>query len=75
MRQGITSKNSVSILFPRREIFVRQGIPLAHFLCNRVQGVELFSTHPCHFPSQVPPGIYYRSGSFKGMLPFQTASK
>ena len=28
---------------------------LAKFLCDRVQGVERFATHPRHFPSQVPP--------------------
>ena len=55
MRQGITSQNSVSTLFLRRKIFMRQGIHLAHFLCDRVQGVERFSTHPRRFPSQVPP--------------------
>ena len=56
MRQGITSKNSVPTLFLTRQIFMRQDILLAHFLCDRVQGVEKFSTHPLHFPSQVPPG-------------------
>ena len=60
MLQGITSENSVSTLFLRREIFMRQGIPLAHFLSDRMQGVEKFSTHPRHFPSQVlpPPGVF-----------------
>ena len=61
MRQGVTSKNSVSTLFLRREIFMRQSIHLAHFVCDRVQGVERFSTHTRHFPSQVPPppgGLY-----------------
>ena len=37
------------------KIFVRQGILLGHFLCDRVQGVERFAVHPGHFPSQVPP--------------------
>ena len=36
------------------QIFMRQGILLGHFLCDRVQGVESFATHPRHFPSQVP---------------------
>ena len=36
------------------KIFMRQGILLGHFLCDRVQGVESFATHPRHFPSQVP---------------------
>ena len=34
---------------------MRQGILLGNFLCDRVQGVERFATHPRHFPSQVPP--------------------
>ena len=37
------------------KIFMRRGILLGHFLCDRVQGVERFATHPRHFPSQVPP--------------------
>ena len=37
------------------KIFMRQGILLGHFLCDRVQGVERFAAHPRHFPSQVPP--------------------
>ena len=37
------------------KIFMRQGILLGHFLCDRVQGVERFAAHPGHFPSQVPP--------------------
>ena len=37
------------------KIFMRQGILLDNFLCDRVQGVERFATHPRHFPSQVPP--------------------
>ena len=37
------------------KIFIRQGILLGHFLCDRVQSVEKFATHPRHFPSQVPP--------------------
>ena len=37
------------------KIFMRQGMLLGHFLCDRVQGVESFATHPRHFPSQVPP--------------------
>ena len=28
----------------------------AFFYANRVLGVERFATHPCQFPSQVPPG-------------------
>ena len=35
---------------------MRPGILLGHFLCDRVQGVERFSAHSRHFPSQVPPG-------------------
>ena len=38
------------------KIFMRQGMLLGHFLCDRVQGAERFATHPRHFPSQVPPG-------------------
>ena len=38
---------------------MRQGILLGHFLCDRVQGVENFATHPRHFPSQVPPPGFY----------------
>ena len=45
-------------LFLRREIFMRQGILLAHFLCDRVQGVERFPTQPRHFPNQIPPRFY-----------------
>ena len=37
------------------KIFMRQGILLGHFLCDRVQGVESFATHPRHFPSHTPP--------------------
>ena len=37
------------------KIFMRQGVPLGNVLCDRVQGVERFATHPHHFPSQVPP--------------------
>ena len=37
------------------KIFMRQGIVLGHFLCDRVQGVEIFAADPRHFPSQVPP--------------------
>ena len=37
------------------KILMRQGIFLGNFLCDRVQGVERFATHPRHFPSQVPP--------------------
>ena len=62
MRQGITSKTSVSSLFLRHEIFMRQGTLLAYFSCDRVQGVERFSTNPCHFPSQV---LLPRSNAFQ----------
>ena len=37
------------------KIFMRQGILLGNFFCDRVQSVERFATHPRHFPSQVPP--------------------
>ena len=37
------------------KIFMRQGMLLGNFLCDRVQGVERFATQPRHFPSQVPP--------------------
>ena len=37
------------------KIFMRQGILLGNLLCDRVQGVERFATHPRHFSSQVPP--------------------
>ena len=52
MRHGITRKNSVSTLFLRRKIFIRQGIPLAHFLCDRVQ-----YTLPSLALSSIPPGM------------------
>ena len=58
MRQGImwkdTFKSSHEIMHFGK-IFMRQGILLGNFLCDRVQGVERFATHPRHFPSQVPP--------------------
>ena len=38
------------------KIFMRQGILLGHFLCDRVQDVDGFAAHPRHFPNQVPPG-------------------
>ena len=37
------------------KIFMRQGILLGNSLCDRVQGIERFATHPRHFPGQVPP--------------------
>ena len=37
------------------KIFMRQGMLLGHFVCDRVQVVESFATHSRHFPSQVPP--------------------
>ena len=54
MRQGLTSKNSVSTLFLRREIFMRHGIPFAHFIRQSEGRGEVFHT-PRHFPIQVPP--------------------
>ena len=42
LKQWILAKN-----------FMRQGILLGHFLCDRVQGVERFAAHLRHFPSQV----------------------
>ena len=44
--------------------FMRQGILFGHFLCDRVQGVERFATHPRHFPSQVPPIGLWESQPF-----------
>ena len=47
------------------KIFMRQSILLGHFLCDRVQGVESFATHPRHFPSRVPPRV---SNSLKQII-------
>ena len=58
MRQGIMWKDifwSSLETMDFGQIFTRQGILLGHFLCDRVQGVESFATHPRHFPSQPPP--------------------
>ena len=33
---------------------MRQGILLGNLLCDRVQDVERFATHPRHFLSEVP---------------------
>ena len=67
MRQGITVGKKImqqdikNILWSSLEtmdfgkIFMRQGILLGHVLCDRVQGVERFATHPRHSPSQIPP--------------------
>ena len=58
MRQGIMCKdafwNSLGTM-DFGKFFVRQGILLDQFLCDRVQGVERFAAHLRHFPSQVPP--------------------
>ena len=36
------------------------GYTFRRFLGDRMQDVERFPTHPCHFPNQVPPeAIYY----------------
>ena len=58
MQQGIMWKHtfwSYHETMDFGKIFIRQGILLGKFLCDRVQGVERFATHPRHFPSQVPP--------------------
>ena len=58
MRQGIMWKDtfySSHETIDFRKIFMRQGILLGIFLCDRVQGDDRFATHPRHFPSQVPP--------------------
>ena len=34
---------------------MRQVTPFGYILCDRVQCVERFATHPRHFASQVPP--------------------
>ena len=60
MRQGITRKEIFRVLLKQYtfdKIFMRQGILLGNFLCDRVQGVKRFSAHPRHFPSQVPPRL------------------
>ena len=57
MQQGIMWKGIFYISLETMDFgknSMRQGILLGHFLCDRVQGVESFATHPCHFPSQVP---------------------
>ena len=41
--------------------FLRQGTLLGYFLCDRVQDVERFATHPRHFPNQVAPSGYLES--------------
>ena len=43
------------IIYTRGKIFMRQGMFWEHFLCDRVQGLEGFSTQSCHFPDPVPP--------------------
>ena len=58
MRQGIMWKDAFQSSLETMDfgkIFMRQGILLGYFLCDRVQGVERFATHPRHFPCQVPP--------------------
>ena len=58
MRQGITWKDAFKSPLEAMDfgkMFMRQGIHLGHFLCDRIQGVERFATHPHHFPSQAPP--------------------
>ena len=49
MRQGIMWKDTFNISHETLDfgkVFMRQGIPLGNFLCDRVQGVERFATHP-----------------------------
>ena len=36
--------------------FMRQGILFGNFLCDRVQGIERFATHPVTSPVKYPPG-------------------
>ena len=58
MRQGIMWKHTFQNYHETMDfgkIFMRQGILLGNFLCDRVQGLERFATHPRHFPSQVAP--------------------
>ena len=47
------------------KILMRQGILLGNFLCDRVQGVQRFATHPRHFPSQVPPPPGYSCRNYQ----------
>ena len=57
MRQGIMWKDAFQSSLETMDfgkIFMRQNILLGHSLCDRVQDVERFATHPHHFPSQVP---------------------
>ena len=54
MQQGITSKNSVSTLFLRREIFMRQGIPLAHFYATGCRERKGFPHTPVMFLVKYP---------------------
>ena len=39
------------------EIFMRQGMLLEYLLCDRVQGVERFATHPVTSLVKYPPGL------------------
>ena len=61
MRQGIVWKDvAESSLETMDNVYFWQkfyatGYTFGEFLCNRVQVMERFSIHPCHFPSQVPP--------------------
>ena len=59
-RQGIVWKDAFYTSLETMDFgkfFMRQGILLGHFLCDRVhvQGVKRFAAHPHHFPGQVPP--------------------
>ena len=58
MRQGTMWKDTFKSSHETMDLgksFMRQGIFSGNFLCDRVQGVEWFATHPRHFSSQVPP--------------------
>ena len=47
------------IMYTFDKIFMRQGMLLGYFVCDRILGVERFATHPRHFLSQItpPPGL------------------
>ena len=54
--QGLLSgSRSLETMIDFGNTSMRQGILFRHFLCDRVQGVGRFATHPHHFSSQVRP--------------------
>ena len=40
---------------------------MGKFLCDRVQGIERFSAHPHHWPSQVLPQLFKELSNLQGM--------